>query len=695
MKYKNYIIIGIVCLSLIIGLFLLKDTDKPETPIVDNDVYIYFTDVSLKMEIGETYQTNLIIENQNNLDGQIEYSSDNENVAVIDNNGLVIAMGYGTTLVKVSIDSQVMSNIEISVPEKEEEISILIPEVPIEKVDIIEDEINVISSQKYQLDTNIYPNNATNKNLTYETNDSRIAEVTDKGLVVGRASGTTTINVYSNNEKTDSVTVNVSAPIISLDSIELMPVDVTLNINDSYQFNPILIPNNVTDSKVTWTSSDSSIASVSTNGLVTAKKVGAVTITATSNGKTAKSYVTVENNKLSVIVTKIIFDKENIVLEAGKTSQINATIMPSNATNKGLIWSSSNSSIATVSSNGVVKGISKGTAVITAKSVNGITNTISVTVNNSTSGSNSGTTTGTNPNSPLLPTEIILSSSDFSLIKKNTKQLKATILPLNASNQNVTWISSDESVATVSSTGLVTALKIGDATIAAMTSNGVVANTKVVVTAKPVTPETSATYYGNGNLDENTIAIINEHLYDFLEEAAYRARKSGNVSERRAKAMAAAYFLIYNPYYKVPYGFGGLSKYNYQGWNPVWSNTKGVECQGFVTWSLIQAGLPLGLEIQDYSARIEQIDANSYWTVEYILSMPNLKIGDVLNRRYPRDENGNKIGNGHWALIMDLDKENCTLTVAHATSVTTGLHLTTYKCGETIYYNRAFSTDKY
>lgn len=679
---KNIVIILVILI--IMGCFVLSSIPKKESetpPVIEEEIHFYFTDVSVELKKNETYET--LIEFEDNKEYEIYFNSDNPSIASIDKNGVITAKDYGVTIVSALVDSEIITNMEVRVVEEEIASIIKEPIIPVQKLDILQKEISIKSSEKYQLKTNIYPSNATNQNLIYETNDSRIAEVTDTGLVIGRTSGTTTINVYSNNEKTDFVTVNVTAPIIELDSITLMPSELTLNLGDSYQFKPYLIPANI-NGKVKWTSTNEAIVTVDSNGLVTAKKEGSVVVTATCEDKSSSATVIVKNEKTNIVVSKINFDRENITLKADESIKINTSIIPSNATNKALIWSSSNNSIATVSNNGTVKGISKGNAIITAKSVNGITNTINVTV-----------TTTTISNTVITPTEIILSSSDFSLENYQTKQLRVTVLPMNSISQELTWISSDENVATVSSNGLVTAKKIGDATIAVMTSNGKVAKAKVTVTAKPITPSTRATKYSGGNLTSARIRLINGHLNDFIEEAAYKARKTGTISERRAKAMAAAYFLIYNPYYKVPYGYGRLSQFDYQGWNPKWNNTVGVECQGFVTWSLIQAGVALGTNIQYYPARITQTDPNKYWTVDYVLSIPGIQVGDVLNRRYPRDANNNKLGNGHWAIIMDIDRVNCSLTVAHATSVKEGLHLTTYKCGKTIYYNRVFNTDKY
>ena len=136
-------------------------------------------------------------------------------------------------------------------------------------------------------------------------------------------------------------------------------------------------PSNATNKSVTWTSSDTKVATVS-NGKVTAVKAGTATITAkTSNGKTATCTVTVK--KKTVSATGISLNKTKLSLVKGSSATLTATITPSNATDKSVTWTSSNTSIATVSK-GKVTAVKAGTATITAKTSNGKTATCTVTV---------------------------------------------------------------------------------------------------------------------------------------------------------------------------------------------------------------------------------------------------------------------------------------------------------------------------
>ncbi len=213
--------------------------------------------------------------------------------------------------------------------------------------------------------------------------------------------------------------------------------------------NTTITPAKATNKGVTWTSSDESIATVK-NGIVTGVKDGTVTITGTTNDGNKVS--TCEVTVYSIPVTGITLSDTTKQIERGKTATITATVTPSNATDTSVTWTSSDPTVATVK-NGVVTAVKVGTATITAKTNDGdytASCDVEVYKNNVTG--------------------ITLSKSSLSVGVGSTSQLTATIAPSNATDTSVTWTTSDNTVATVSSTGLVTGVKKGRATITA-TSN--------------------------------------------------------------------------------------------------------------------------------------------------------------------------------------------------------------------------------
>ncbi|MDD5951281.1 MAG: Ig-like domain-containing protein, partial [Bacteroidales bacterium] len=190
--------------------------------------------------------------------------------------------------------------------------------------------------------------------------------------------------------KTATCQVTVNARIYNVESVSLDKTSITLTEGDSQTLTATVYPANATNKKVSWKSSDESVATVS-NGQVTALKAGTATITVTTEdgGKTATCQVTV--NAKVYNVESVSLDKTSITLTEGDSETLTATVSPSNATNKNVSWKSSNTSVATVS-NGKVTALKAGTATITVTTEDGgKTATCQVTVyanHTSTGGSN-------------------------------------------------------------------------------------------------------------------------------------------------------------------------------------------------------------------------------------------------------------------------------------------------------------------
>lgn len=160
--------------------------------------------------------------------------------------------------------------------------------------------------------------------------------------------------------------VEAFAATVAVKGLKMNTASFCLYTGQSYRMTVSVTPANASNKKVTWSSSNTKVAKVSQTGVVNAVGAGTATITAKSgNGKKATCRVTVKN----VAVTGVSF-KKSTVETMGKT-KLDVTVIPANATNKKLTWTSSNTKIATVDKNGFVTPKNYGTAVITAKSSNG------------------------------------------------------------------------------------------------------------------------------------------------------------------------------------------------------------------------------------------------------------------------------------------------------------------------------------
>jgi uncharacterized protein YjdB len=184
-------------------------------------------------------------------------------------------------------------------------------------------------------------------------------------------------------------------------------------------------------------------------------------------------------NNTTISVTSVSISPTNFNLTVGQTSQLNPVVLPNNATNKSLTYVSSNTIIASVSATGLVKGLANGSATITIKTVDG--NKIATT-----------SVTVTTVTTAIAVTGISLTPVTVSLNIGQTKQLTPAVLPTNATNKSVTYSSANTSVATVNTTGLVTAIANGSATITVKTVEGNKTATATITVTTP--PPTSCSF---------------------------------------------------------------------------------------------------------------------------------------------------------------------------------------------------------
>ena len=286
----------------------------------------------------------------------------------------------------------------------------------------------------------------------WKSSKKDIATVTSLGKVTGRAVGKATVTVTTANGKTYSCTVVVKqAP----DNITLNKSEMTLGVGQMYTLQSTLTPSNSATYQQ-WTSSDKTVAVVNDKGRVTGKKVGTATITVkTTNGHTATCVVTVKKAPTSVAL-----DKTSVTLAVGMKETLTATLTPTNSATY-CAWSSSDETVATVTSGGVVTAKKAGMATITVKTTNDKTATCTVTVKKA-------------------PTALELDKTELSLKVGETHTLKKTLTPSNAYT-TYTYTSSKTAVATITSSGKVVAKKAGTAVITITTHNGKTATCTVTV----------------------------------------------------------------------------------------------------------------------------------------------------------------------------------------------------------------------
>lgn len=227
----------------------------------------------------------------------------------------------------------------------------------------------MIEGNSISLVATILPEDAENQNVIWSSSNKAVASVKD-GEVTAVSVGEATITAKSEDGgKKATCKVVVSAKHIPVSSVTLDKEEVSLVLEDKMTLTATVTPDNASNKTILWTSSDESIVTV-TDGEVTALKVGEATITATSEDGDKKASCKVTVNAKPVPVTGVSLNKQKARVFINDELTLTATVAPEDATNKTLVWTTSNALVATVK-NGVVKGISVGEADITVKTEDG------------------------------------------------------------------------------------------------------------------------------------------------------------------------------------------------------------------------------------------------------------------------------------------------------------------------------------
>lgn len=259
---------------------------------------------------------------------------------------------------------------------------------------------------------------------------------------------------------------------ISVTDVVLDPKTLTMTEGDCMTIIATISPSNATNRNLRWSSSDEMVASVA-DGKVTAHKAGkAVIIVSTEDGGlTANCQVTV--NSKAVSVESVSLDRKDLALTVGESATLTATVFPSNATDKNVRWTSTNTLAVSVV-DGKVTALKVGSATVTVTTQDGgRTASCRVTVK-----------------SKVVSVESVrLDKKDLTLTVGKSEVLTATVSPSNATNRNVRWSSSDETVASAVN-GRVMAFKPGSATVTVTTEDGgLTASCQVTVKSNVVNVE--------------------------------------------------------------------------------------------------------------------------------------------------------------------------------------------------------------
>ncbi|OCN01012.1 hypothetical protein A7X67_01510 [Clostridium sp. W14A] len=318
----------------------------------------------------------------------------------------------------------------------------------------------------------VVPDNAKNRHFSWTSTDSSVCTVTQTGAVTGINYGTTTIVVISDNGVMASCRVTVVSRVTG---VTLDKTQVTMIPGASEQLTATVLPADAANKGVSWESSDPVVCTIDSTGKITAVGAGQATITVMTqeSGYYAECLVTVK-----IPVSGITLDKTALTIAKGANDTLKATVYPSNTTEPGVMWATSNGGVCTVDQSGNIHAVNIGGAIISATTKDGLhvaTCTINVVI-------------------PV--TGVSVSPGALTLIKGTTGAVTAAVSPSDATDKTVFWTSSDSNIASVDSNGTVSANNVGTATITVKTEDGGY-TASCSVTVKPGTYTVKA-IAGNG-----------------------------------------------------------------------------------------------------------------------------------------------------------------------------------------------------
>ncbi len=428
----------------------------------------------LNMNVGDPDEKlTATIQPYNATNQNLSWFSFNSRVATVDEHGLVHAVSPGITLVKVysySMEDGFHFSLALVTVCASTKVSVTGVTLEPKSLDL------VVGGANAALTATVNPTNATNKNVSWTSSDPSVATVDEHGIVHPVAPGTAVITVTTEDGGfTDTSTVNVTIPVIHVIGVTIEPKSLDLVVGGgNATLTATVNPTDATNKNVSWTSSDPNVATVDEHGVVhpVAPGTAVITVTTEDGGFTDTATVNVTNPVIHVIGVTLEPKSLDLVV-GGDNSTLTATVNPTDATNKNVSWTSSDPSVATVDEHGVVHPVAPGTTVITVTTEDGgftDTSTVNVSI----------------PVIHVIGVTLEPKSLDL-VVGGDNSTLTATVNPTDATNKNVSWTSSDPSVATVDEHGVVHPVAPGTAVITVTTEDGGFTDTATVNVVDPDT----------------------------------------------------------------------------------------------------------------------------------------------------------------------------------------------------------------
>ena len=340
-------------------VYVSKELDKSKVTAVRNDknINVNWTKVA--------HASSYVLSRYNKITGIVNDIYEGTDTAFEDKD---LTSGKYIYTVKAIVDENEADANLYSNSVSEESEAVIIPE-PVTGIEVANDyqHMGLFVGGSGKIRYSVLPGNSTNTNVTFKSLNEKVATVDANGVVTGVSEGNADI-VITTEEGGFEAKCTVRVDGIDARGIERVgDKTVTMGLNQTRQLQVKITPSDTTNKNVQWTSSNNSVATVDSNGVVTSKNSGSTIITATTHNELkTEFFIEVETS-----VTNITLNSNEINLNPGGTFKLDATVNPSNASNKNIKWISANESIATVDQSGNVAADVAGTTYISAVSADG------------------------------------------------------------------------------------------------------------------------------------------------------------------------------------------------------------------------------------------------------------------------------------------------------------------------------------
>ena len=378
---------------------------------------VTLADEEIVIPVGE-YRT---ADYKTNPRGKVAFSVSDESIATVNRNGKLKGVSVGECVLTIARQDD---------PTATDELTVYVVN-PVKKVQVTVPDTGLAVGRSMQAEAVCLPEDATIREVTWSSSRDSVATVDENGVITAHARGTASITARSVDGKArGSVKITVhQLP----EEIVFKQDEYTIAVGKKLKFTITVLPRNANEKKVTWTSSDESIATVDRKGTMTALSAGDVTITAHSQAD--DSITGVVKVHCVIPIKAIAFEQELYDLSVGDTVQLTPVLTPEDATATAMVYSAVNSRICSVSDTGLVTALSGGETTVTVVSAENEKRKASVTVR---------------VNVPVSGVKI---DQKGMRLEVGTHAFgNAKMQPLDATNKNMTWVSSDPTVAAVTNT---------------------------------------------------------------------------------------------------------------------------------------------------------------------------------------------------------------------------------------------------